>query len=348
MSIRVNSCWFVSHRWEFLYQFVTDSPRSVLLSKRDSGNRHVPQTAGSYLYRCQIHKCRGNRHVLINRQQPVTYTTQTHCVHRWWLGPQGTACTDEPVHPTRLNHSWSWWLWQRSITNLIRHYAVIATHLELTSCHHRADTTHRLVNTRHHCVNTTQVEDTSSADITELTRHTNSPTPDTTWSTPHRSRTPAANTELTRYTDSSTPDTTASPPPDNDISSTLTTMAVFTLGRVPYRILRTVRIESTSCHVCIYTTNDLTDANGSRTVCSVHTASASRPVVTLLHVLYSWHISRFPGHVSIFVSRVDPVLTKETSGNCFSAVTWSRANHGNLGKSLLWCRPFGQFLLLVC
>ena len=43
--------------------------------------------------------------------------------------------------------------------------------------------------------------------------------------------------------------------------------------------------------------------------------------MTQLHVLNSWHISRLPGHVSI-VSRVDHVLTKETSGNHFSAVIW--------------------------
>ena len=36
-----------------------------------------------------------------------------------------------------------------------------------------------------------------------------------------------------------------------------------------------------------------------RTVRRVHTASASRPVATQLHVLNSWHISHFPGHVSI-------------------------------------------------
>ena len=53
------------------------------------------------------------------------------------------------------------------------------------------------------------------------------------------------------------------------------------------------------------------NANGTRTVRRVHTASASRPVVTQLHVLNSWHISRFSGHLSI-ISRVDHLLTKET------------------------------------
>ena len=47
----------------------------------------------------------------------------------------------------------------------------------------------------------------------------------------------------------------------------------------------------------------------------------SRTVVIQLHVLNSWHISRFSGHVPI-VSRVDHVLTKETYGNPFSAVIW--------------------------
>ena len=54
----------------------------------------------------------------------------------------------------------------------------------------------------------------------------------------------------------------------------------------------------------------------------VHTASALLPVVPQLHVLNSWHISRFPGHMSI-ASRVDHVLTKETFGNRCSAVIWS-------------------------
>ena len=58
-----------------------------------------------------------------------------------------------------------------------------------------------------------------------------------------------------------------------------------------------------------------------RTVRRVHTASASRPVATQLHVHNSWHISHFPGHVSI-VSLLDHVLTKETYGNRFSAVIW--------------------------
>ena len=40
--------------------------------------------------------------------------------------------------------------------------------------------------------------------------------------------------------------------------------------------------------------------------------------MTQLHVLNSWHISRFPGHMSI----VDHVLTKETSGNRFAGVIW--------------------------
>ena len=43
--------------------------------------------------------------------------------------------------------------------------------------------------------------------------------------------------------------------------------------------------------------------------------------MTQLRVLNWWHISRFPGHVSI-VSRVDHVLTKEISRNRFSAVNW--------------------------
>ena len=60
------------------------------------------------------------------------------------------------------------------------------------------------------------------------------------------------------------------------------------------------------------------NANGTRTVCR---ASASRPVLIQLHVHNSWHISRVSGHVSI-VSRVDHVLTKETSGNPFSAEIW--------------------------
>ena len=50
--------------------------------------------------------------------------------------------------------------------------------------------------------------------------------------------------------------------------------------------------------------------------------SASRPVVTQLHILNSWHISRFSDHVSI-LSRVDHVLTQETFGNRFSDVIWS-------------------------
>ena len=43
--------------------------------------------------------------------------------------------------------------------------------------------------------------------------------------------------------------------------------------------------------------------------------------MTQLHVLSSWHRSRFTGHVSI-VPRVDHVLTKETYGNRFYAVSW--------------------------
>ena len=54
---------------------------------------------------------------------------------------------------------------------------------------------------------------------------------------------------------------------------------------------------------------------------SSSTASALPSVVTQLHVLNSWHTSCFPGHMSI-VSRVDHVLTKETSGYRFSAVIW--------------------------
>ena len=53
----------------------------------------------------------------------------------------------------------------------------------------------------------------------------------------------------------------------------------------------------------------------------VHTASASRPVVTQFHVLNSWHNITFHGHVSI-VSDFDHELTKETSGNGCSAVIW--------------------------
>ena len=60
---------------------------------------------------------------------------------------------------------------------------------------------------------------------------------------------------------------------------------------------------------------------GSSTVCRIHTASAPRQVVIQLHVFNSWHISRFPGQVSILL-RVDHVLTKETSRNRFSAVSW--------------------------
>ena len=63
-------------------------------------------------------------------------------------------------------------------------------------------------------------------------------------------------------------------------------------------------------------TNDPT-----RTCRCVHTVSTSRPPVTQLHVLNSWNISRFSGHVSI-VSGVSHALTKETSGNRFSAVIW--------------------------
>ena len=62
--------------------------------------------------------------------------------------------------------------------------------------------------------------------------------------------------------------------------------------------------------VCIHTTNDWLYANGTRAVRRVHTASTSRPVVTQLHVLKSWNMSPFPGHVSI-VSCVDHVLYKE-------------------------------------
>ena len=83
---------------------------------------------------------------------------------------------------------------------------------------------------------------------------------------------------------------------------------------------RTERVGPTS-RVCIHITNDCPDAKGSRVVRRVHTASASRLVVIQLHVLNSWHISRFSGHVSI-ISRVDHVLTKETSGNAFSVVIW--------------------------
>ena len=90
--------------------------------------------------------------------------------------------------------------------------------------------------------------------------------------------------------------------------------AVFTLRPVPYRIL----------------------ANRSRrvdfTVRRVHTASASRPVVTQLHVLNSWHISYFPGHVSI-VSRVDHVLSKET---------WTQ-----IRKSLFCCHLFYLYVAVV-
>ena len=100
---------------------------------------------------------------------------------------------------------------------------------------------------------------------------------------------------------------------------------MFTLGPIPYRILanRTRRVDFAS--VCIHTTNDRPDANGTRTGPRVNTsASALRPVVTQLDVLNSWHrpISRFPGHMS-FVSSVEHVLTKETSGKRCSTGIWS-------------------------
>ena len=69
-----------------------------------------------------------------------------------------------------------------------------------------------------------------------------------------------------------------------------------------------------------------------RMVRRVHTASASRPVATQLHVLNSWHISHFLGHVSI-VSLLDHVLTKETYGNRFTAVIWPISN-----SCMLFCQ----------
>ena len=67
--------------------------------------------------------------------------------------------------------------------------------------------------------------------------------------------------------------------------------AVFTQGPVLFRILanRTRREH----RVCIHTTNDWPDANGTRPLRREHTASASRPVLTQLHVLNSWHMSPF-------------------------------------------------------
>ena len=64
--------------------------------------------------------------------------------------------------------------------------------------------------------------------------------------------------------------------------------------RFAYWILvnRSCRVDFASD--CVHTTNDWPDANGMRMVRHVHTASASRPVVTQLHDL--WHISPFPGH----------------------------------------------------
>ena len=47
--------------------------------------------------------------------------------------------------------------------------------------------------------------------------------------------------------------------------------------------------------------NKWPDANGTRTGRHVHSASASRPVVTQLYVLNSWHISTCPGRVFFFL-----------------------------------------------
>ena len=99
-------------------------------------------------------------------------------------GPNTTSVSPLPVCATPAQH-----------TNVSPTSSDTTAHVELTSCHHIADTTHRLVNTIIH------------------------------WSTPRRSRKPAANTELTPHTDSSTPDTIALRPPDNDVSSKLTTVS---------------------------------------------------------------------------------------------------------------------------
>ena len=50
---------------------------------------------GNYLNTSRIH--RGNHHVLVNRHLSITRgsTTQSRCVHRGWLGPQGTVCADQ-------------------------------------------------------------------------------------------------------------------------------------------------------------------------------------------------------------------------------------------------------------
>ena len=77
------------------------------------------------------------------------------------------------------------------------------------------------------------------------------------------------------------------------IDQGVATKAAFTLGPVLFRILanRTRRVDFASglhSHYKRLTRRErITAANGTRPLCRVHTASASRPVVTQLHVLNS-------------------------------------------------------------